>query len=70
MIGGIYEIPGFINSGSGMQKFMGGIHRLTDTQTYRQHGDIISLLSFFQNTEIGQKLQFWLSLCMDVELGV
>jgi hypothetical protein len=36
-------IPSFMKIGSGIQKLTGGIHR--------QHGDIISLLIFFQNKE-------------------
>jgi hypothetical protein len=35
-------IPSFMKTGSGIQKSMGG-----DTQTHRQHGDRINLLSFF-----------------------
>jgi hypothetical protein len=34
-------IPSFMKIGSGIQKLIGGIHR--------QHGDLISLLSFFKN---------------------
>jgi hypothetical protein len=51
LMGGIYEdemgsgamvyILSLIKIGSGFQKLIGGIHR--------QHGDRISLLSFFQN---------------------
>jgi hypothetical protein len=37
-------IPSFIKIGSGIQKLTWG-----DTQTHRQHGDVISLLSAFQN---------------------
>jgi hypothetical protein len=36
-------IPSFIKTGSGSQKLMGD----GGTQTHRQHGDLISLLSFF-----------------------
>jgi hypothetical protein len=39
-------IPSFIKIGSRIQKLMWG-----DTQTHRQHGDRIGLLSFFQNKE-------------------
>jgi hypothetical protein len=39
--GAMIYIPSFIRIGSGTQKLIGGIHR--------QHGDRISLLSFFQN---------------------
>jgi hypothetical protein len=40
--GAMIYIPSFIKIGSGIQKLIGG-----DTQTHRQHGDRISLLSFF-----------------------
>jgi hypothetical protein len=33
--GAIIHIPRFINTGSGFQKLMVGIHRHTDTQTQR-----------------------------------
>jgi hypothetical protein len=36
-------IPNFIKIGSPIQKLIGG-----DTQTHRQHGERISLLSFFK----------------------
>jgi hypothetical protein len=39
-------IPSFIKIGSGIHKLIRG-----DTQTHRQHGDLLSLLLFFQNTE-------------------
>jgi hypothetical protein len=39
--GAVMYIPSFINIGSTIQKLMG------DTQTHRQHGDHIRLLSFF-----------------------
>jgi hypothetical protein len=39
-------IPSSINIASGIRKLIGG-----NTQTHRQHGDIISLLLFFQNKE-------------------
>jgi hypothetical protein len=43
-------IPSSIKIGSSIQKVMGkGTH--TDMQTYRQEGDLISLLLFFQNKE-------------------
>jgi hypothetical protein len=42
----VIYIPSFIKFGSGIQKLMGGgIH--VQTQTYRQHGDRISLHLFF-----------------------
>jgi hypothetical protein len=34
--------PSFIKTGSGTEKLIDG-----DTQTYRQHGDLISLFLFF-----------------------
>jgi hypothetical protein len=43
--GAMTYIPRFINPGSDIQKVIAGI------QTHRQHGDLISLLSNFQNTE-------------------
>jgi hypothetical protein len=43
-------IPSFIKIVSGVQKLIGG-----NSQTHRQHGDRISLLSFFQNKEIRLK---------------
>jgi hypothetical protein len=48
--GGMIYLPSFIKIGSVIQKLMGGIH----IQTYREHGELISLLSFFffQNKEI------------------
>jgi hypothetical protein len=45
--GAMIYIPSFAKIGSGIQKLIGG----GDSQTYRQHGDRISLLSFFQNKE-------------------
>jgi hypothetical protein len=44
--GGRICIPSFIKIGSGIQKLIRG-----DTQTHRQHCDLISLLYFFQNKE-------------------
>jgi hypothetical protein len=38
--------PSLIKIGSGIQGLIGG-----DSQTHRQHGDLISLLLFFQNKE-------------------
>jgi hypothetical protein len=43
-------IPSFIKIGSGIQKL---IRR--DSQTHRQHGDLISLLLFFKIRKIGLK---------------
>jgi hypothetical protein len=42
--GAMIYIPNFIKIGSAIQKFIRG-----ETQTHRQHGDLISLLLFFQN---------------------
>jgi hypothetical protein len=44
----IVYIPSFINIGSVIQKLIGRIHR--------QHGDLISLLLFFQN-----RIQFYMN---------
>jgi hypothetical protein len=44
----IYSISSFIKIGSSIRKLIGPRGpRHTDTQAYRQHGDSISLLSFF-----------------------
>jgi hypothetical protein len=40
----VIYIPSFIKINSGIQNFIG-----EDSQTHRQHGDIISLILFFQN---------------------
>jgi hypothetical protein len=45
--GAMIYIPSFIMTGSGIQKLMGGDY--TDTQ----HGDLVSLLLFFQKREVG-----------------
>jgi hypothetical protein len=45
-------LPSFIKIGSGIQKLMGG-----KTKTYREHGDLISILPFFQNKESRTKPQ-------------
>jgi hypothetical protein len=50
--GNMISIPSFIKIGSGFQKLIGGIH------THRQHGDLISLLLFFQNKESTLKIVF------------
>jgi hypothetical protein len=42
--GALIYIPGFIRIGLGVQKLIEG-----DTDTPRQHGDSISLLSFLSN---------------------
>jgi hypothetical protein len=44
--GAMIYILNFIKIGSGIQKLIGKY-----SQTRRQHGDLISLPSFFQNTE-------------------
>jgi hypothetical protein len=44
-------ISSFIKIGSGIQKLIGG-----DSQTHRQHGDRISLLSFVNIRKISQKM--------------
>jgi hypothetical protein len=45
--GAMIYITSFTKMGLGIQKLIGGIHRHTDTQTHRQHGECISLLLFF-----------------------
>jgi hypothetical protein len=40
--GAMICVPSFIKIGSGIQKLIRG-----DTQTHRQHGDLISILLFF-----------------------
>jgi hypothetical protein len=47
--GGMIYLPSFIKIGSGIQRLMGGIHR--------QHGDHVSLLSFFFNNESRLKIR-------------
>jgi hypothetical protein len=44
----------FIKIGSGIQKLMGR----GDSQTHRQHGDLLSLLLFFQNKESRRNTDF------------
>jgi hypothetical protein len=41
-------IPSFTKTGSGIQKLIG-----VDTETHRQHGDLISLLLLFKIRSIG-----------------
>jgi hypothetical protein len=50
--GAMIYIPNFIKIGSAIQKMIGGIH----IHAHRQHGDRISLLSFFQNKIKGIRL--------------
>jgi hypothetical protein len=45
-------ILSFMKAGSGIQKLMGGIHR----DTYKEIGDLISILLFFQNKECRLKI--------------
>jgi hypothetical protein len=51
--GAMIYIPSFVKISSGIQKLIVGreIHRYTDTQTSRQHGDRNSLFLFLQNKE-------------------
>jgi hypothetical protein len=49
--GAMIHIPSFIKIGSGIQKLRGG----GDSQTHRQHGDLISLILFFKNKECKPK---------------
>jgi hypothetical protein len=44
--GAMTYIPSFIKNGSGLQMLL-----VSDTQTHRQQGDLISLRLFFQNKE-------------------
>jgi hypothetical protein len=44
--GAMIYIPSFIKIGSGTQKLIG-----EESQAHRQHGDLISLLLFFQITQ-------------------
>jgi hypothetical protein len=48
--GAVIYIPSFIRTGSGIQNLIG-----EDTQTHRHHGDLISVLLFFQNKESNLK---------------
>jgi hypothetical protein len=60
-MGGIYEVgavtyvPSFIKTGSFIKKFFGGGY----LQTHKQHGDLISLLSFIPNKEIMLNMTIW-----------
>jgi hypothetical protein len=45
--GAMMYIPSFVKIGSGIQRLIGG----GDSQTHRQHGDLISLILCFQNKE-------------------
>jgi hypothetical protein len=55
-------IPSFINIGSAIQKLIGGIHRHTDTQTQRQHGDRINLLSFLFHNKASRLKIIWYNM--------
>jgi hypothetical protein len=48
--GAMIYIPSFIKISSGIRKLIGEIHR--------QHGDLISILLFFQNKESMLKIQY------------
>jgi hypothetical protein len=48
--GAMTNIPNVIKTGSVLQKLTGGE---TLTETHREHGDCISLLSFFQSRKEG-----------------
>jgi hypothetical protein len=48
--GAMIYIPSFIKIDSGIQKFIGRIHR------HSEHGDLISLHLFFQNKESRLKI--------------
>jgi hypothetical protein len=51
-LGAMIYIPCCIEIGSGTQKLSKGIH----VQTYRQEGDFIGLLLFFQGKKSGIKM--------------
>jgi hypothetical protein len=55
--GAVIYIPSFIKIGSGVQKFIGGMHRHTQTNihthTHGQQCDFISLLYFFKLRKVG-----------------
>jgi hypothetical protein len=57
--GAVKYIPSFIKTGSDIQKFIGG-EEFTDTL----HGDLISLLLFFQNKENRLKINSRSSITM------
>jgi hypothetical protein len=48
----VIYIPSFINTGSGIQRFMGDTYR----NTHRQEGDFISLLLYLENQESRLKI--------------
>jgi hypothetical protein len=47
-------VPNFINIGSDIQKLMGGGG---DTQSYTQHGDLISLFYFFKIRKVDKNMK-------------
>jgi hypothetical protein len=59
--GAMTYIPCFIKIGSGIQKLME-----EDSQTCRQHGDRISILSYFQNKESRLTMQLLLLIAVKV----
>lgn len=49
--GGMIYIPSYINIGSRIQKFLGRAYTCRDTETHREQGDLIKLVSFSENKE-------------------
>jgi hypothetical protein len=56
--GAMIKIPGFIKICSAIKKLIG-----RDTKSYRQHGDCIGLLLFFQNKMSRLKIFNETTLC-------
>jgi hypothetical protein len=50
----ITRTPSFIKSGSGIQQLREW--GFTDTQTHRQHGELIGLLLFLKTRKVGEQL--------------
>jgi hypothetical protein len=61
--GAMMYIPSFIQTGSGIQKLIRGIHR----HTHRQHGDLTILLLSFQRKEIRLKYLITSATCKLLE---
>jgi hypothetical protein len=53
----VINMPGLLKIGSGIQKLIGGGEAQEQRLPDRQHGDHISILSFFQNKESGIKMK-------------
>jgi hypothetical protein len=52
--GAMIYMPSFVKIGSGTHKL-----KREDSQTHRQHGELISLFLFFQNKESKLNKKFW-----------